>query len=80
MGRNQQRHAAGLTPASGLTAEEQAELDRLEKWINEKEYRQGSIGYTVHHARRDALRRKRDGAVVSIPTVTEEVETNDTTS
>jgi len=61
MGRNQQRFTGGLTPASGLSADEEKELAKLEKWIFEQEYRVGNIGQTVYHQRRDALLDKKAG-------------------
>lgn len=65
MGRNQRSYTARLAGAPGLTDAEAQELDGLIKWITEKEYRQGNIGYTVHHQRRDELIAKRDGITIT---------------
>lgn len=56
----------------GLTEAEAAELERLDQWCIDKAHKQGDIGYTVHHARRDALIAKRDGATVINPASTTE--------
>ena len=59
MGRNRSSAAGRF---GGLTPEKQAELEALTQWITDKEHRQGYVGYTVHHQRRDALIAERDGA------------------
>ncbi len=61
MGRKADRQSAGLSAASGLTADEALEMDRLERRCYELELHKG-ITDTVHHDRLRELRQKANRA------------------